>query len=146
MKTATWRPLTQIISAEAAELLCNAFDKFKVANALLWLDRVGMSRKMGQSVVSYWKGEAQEKIEANLLCPDLLRGRLEESRGYLVRTRLGIAEDDPRRLAGAVEDVLYGSMRHGHTCLPESEARTRLRCKPDSAELAERALNPLPQK
>lgn len=136
--------LTQIISAEAAELLCNAFDKFKVANALLWLDRAGMSRKMGQSVVSYWKGEAQEKIEANPYALISFEADWKKVDTF-VRTRLGIAEDDPRRLAGAVEDVLYGSMRHGHTCLPESEARTRLSRLLDSAELAERALNPLPQ-
>lgn len=136
--------LTQVISDDAAQLLCNAFGKFKVATTLLWLDRIGMNRKMGQSVVNYWKDKAQEKIEANPYCLISFEADWKMVDSF-ARSRLGITEDDPRRLRGAVEDVLYGSMKQGHTCLPENEARTRLMRLLGSATLAERALNPLPQ-
>lgn len=136
--------LNEVINEDAAQLLCNAFGKFKVANTLLWLDRIGISRKMGQSVVNYWQDKSQEKIEANPYALISFEADWKKVDAF-ARCRLGIAEDDSRRLNGAVEDVLYGSMKQGHTCLPENEARTRLAQLLESAELAERALNPLPQ-
>lgn len=136
--------LNEVINEDAAQLLCNAFGKFQIANTLLWLDRIGISRKMGQSVVNYWQDKAQEKIEANPYALISFEADWKKVDAF-VSCRIGIAEDDPRRLNGAVEDVLYGSMKQCHTCLPENEARTRLAQMLESAELAERALNPLPQ-
>lgn len=132
--------LTDVVSEEAAQLLCNAFAKFKVANTLLWLDRIDMNRKMGQSVVSYWQDKAQEKIEANPYALISFEADWKKVDTF-ARSRLNVAEDDPRRLNGAVEDVLYGSMKQGNTCLPESEARTRLTRLLENAELADRALD-----
>jgi len=132
--------LTEIISRDAADLLCSAFDKFKVAHALLWLDRIGMSRKMGQSVVNYWQGNAQKKIEANPYA--LISFEADWKRvDVFAQSRLHVAKDDPRRLIGAVEEILYGCMKQGHTCLAEGEARSRLARLLDSAELADCALN-----
>lgn len=134
--------LAEMLSREAAQLLCNAFSKFKVANTLLWLDRIGMPRKIGQSVVNYWKDEAQAKIEANpyaLVSFEADWKRVDD----FARTRLGIAEDDPRRLTGAVEDVLYGSMKQGHTCLPEADVVARLTGLLGSTDLAQTALKPV---
>lgn len=133
--------LAQIINQDAAQLLCNAFDKFKVANALLWLDRVGMPRKLGLSVVNYWQGKTHEKIEANPYALVSFEADWKKVDDF-ARSRLGITEEDPRRLNGAVDDVLYGSMKQGHTCLPESEVEKRLTRLLDSRNLAECALNP----
>lgn len=137
--------LAQVVSEDAAQLLCNAFSKFKVANALLWLDRIGMPRKIGQSVVTYWKDQTQEQIEANpyvLVSFEADWKHVDE----FARSRLGIAEDDPRRFAGAVEDVLYGAMKQGHTCLPESDVVSGLTRLLGSRKLAGQALNALPHK
>lgn len=136
--------LTRVVNEDAAQLLCNAFDKFKVANTLLWLDRIGMPRKTGQSVVRYWQDQAQRKIEANPYALVSFEADWKKVDDF-ARSRLNVAENDPRRLTGAVEEVLYGSMKQGHTCLPESETRTRLTRLFGSAELAERALNLLPK-
>lgn len=136
--------LTQIISEDAGQLLCNAFGKFKVANTLLWLDRIGISRKMGQSVVNYWQDKAQEKIEANPYALISFEADWKKVDAF-ARARLNIAADDPLRLNGAMEDVLYGSMKQGHTCLTEGEARTRLTRLLESAVLAQLAIDPLPQ-
>ena len=133
--------LTEVINDHSAQLLCKAFDKFKVANTLLWLDRIGMNRKMGQSVLNYWQDKAHEKIEANPYALISFEADWKKVDAF-ARSRLSIVEDDPRRLNGAVEDVLYGGMKQGHTCLPEADARTRLTRLLGSSELAERALNP----
>lgn len=137
-------PLTQIVSEDAAQLLCNAFAKIKVANTLLWLDRIGMPRKIGQSVVSYWKDKAQEKIEANpytLISFEADWKRVDE----FARSRLCIMEDDSRRLIGAVEEVLFSGMKQGHTCLPENDVVSRLTHLLGSRELAHKGLNSFPQ-
>lgn len=135
--------LSQVISEDTAKLLCNAFSKFKVASALLWLDRIGMHRKIGQSIVNYWKDKTQEKIEANPY--DLISFEADWKRvDEFARSRFGIAEEDPRRLIGAVEEVLYGSLKQGHTCLPVSDVMSRLTRLLGRRELADKALNPLP--
>lgn len=137
--------LTEVINETAAQLLCNAFDKFKVANSLLWLDRIGMPRKMGQSVVNFWKDVTQEKIETNpyaLISFEASWKRVDE----FSRSRLGIADDDPRRLTGALEDVLYGGMKQGHTCLPENDVASRLTRLLGSQELANKALCLMPER
>lgn len=141
IETCDLEAFAEMLSPEAAQTLCNAFSKFKVANALLWLDRIGMPHKIGQSVVSYWKDEAQAKIEAN---PYSLVSFVADWKRVddFARTRLGIAEDDPRRLAGAVEDVLYGGMKQGHTCLPEADVVARLTRLLGSTDLARTALEP----
>ena len=84
--------LTEIINLEAAELLCHAFDKFKVTNALLWLDRIGISRKTGQSVVNYWQDRTQERIETNPYALISFEADWKKVDAF-ARSRLGIAEE-----------------------------------------------------
>lgn len=117
--------LAQVVSEDSAQRLCDAFAKFKVASALHWLDVVGMPRKIGISVVAYYGEEAQAKLEANpytLISFEASWKRVDE----LARNRLGVSEDDPRRLASAVEEVLYAGMQQGHTGLPAKDLQTRL--------------------
>lgn len=117
--------LAEIISEDAAELLCNAFTKHKVANTLLWLDKAGIQRRIGKKVTDFYKDAAQEKIEANpyvLISFEANWKTVDE----LARQRLGIAVDDPRRLEAAIEESLYRGLKDGHTCLPASPLRTRL--------------------
>lgn len=131
--------LTEVISETMAETLCNAFEKFKVASALQWLDQVGLPMKIGAGVVAYFKDETRARIEAN---PYLLTSfeaswkRVDE----YSRNRLGIALDDPRRLASATEEALYSGMDDGHTCLPERIFLTRLENILKVPELTAKAL------
>ncbi|MCK9985363.1 MAG: exodeoxyribonuclease V alpha subunit [Azoarcus sp.] len=117
--------LTQVVSEESAQLLCEAFGKFKVSSALHWLDRVAMPRKIAMSVVAYYGEHAQARIEANpyvLISFEASWERVDE----MARNRLSVAEDDPRRLTSAVEEVVYAGLAQGHTCLPMREVRIRL--------------------
>ena len=117
--------LAEVVSESAAELLCCAFAKHQVANTLLWLDRVGIQRRIGKKVTDFYKEKAQTKIEGNpysLISFEANWKTVDE----LAHQRFGIALDDPRRLEAAVEESLYRGLKDGHTCLPVSQLRTRL--------------------
>jgi exodeoxyribonuclease V alpha subunit len=117
--------LAEVISEDASELLCHAFTKHQVANTLLWLDRVGIQRRIGKKVTDFYKDKAQNNIETNpyvLISFEANWKAVDE----LARQRFGIALDDPLRLKAAIEESLYRGLKDGHTCLPMSQLRTRL--------------------
>ncbi|MDP1594599.1 MAG: AAA family ATPase [Gallionella sp.] len=131
--------LTEFISEESAQILCHAFDKHNVANTLLWLDQTGLPRRVGASVVAYFKENAQARIEAN---PYVLISF--EANWVLVddlaRKRLSIEEDAPRRLLSAIEESLYRGLKNGHTCLPVNDVQTRLIKLLGTPQLAKQAM------
>lgn len=132
--------LTEVISDEAAQLLCHAFDKYKVAHTLLWLDQIGIQRRIGMSLVAHYKEDAQAKIEAN---PYILIS-FEEKWAVvdeLARKRFGILDDDRRRLESAIEESLYRGLTGGHTCLPEKDVRSSLVTLLGTTALAKQALS-----
>lgn len=55
-------------------------------------------------------------------------------------SKLGIAPNDPRRLAGIVENLLYLRLDHGHTAFPVDELRNELSQKLSSSALADLAI------
>lgn len=131
--------LAEVIKQESAELLCQAFEKHEVAGTLLWLDQIGMPRRIGASVLAFYKTEAQEKISENpyvLLSFEADWTKVDE----LARKRMGIAENDPRRLLAGIEETLYRGLNTGHTCLPRHEVKTRLSALLGTNELANQAL------
>ena len=131
--------LSEFIKLEYAELLCHAFKKHGVAGTLLWLDQVGIQRRIGAKVVDFYKHEAQVKIEANPYC--LLSFEASwKAVDALAYKRLGMLPDDPRRLEAAIEEALYRGFDKGHTCLPLEEVQSRARLLLDSTALAKQAL------
>ena len=52
----------------------------------------------------------------------------------------GIADDDPRRLAGAVEEALYGAFDAGHTCVSGNEVSQRISRLLGAGGMIDRAL------
>jgi exodeoxyribonuclease V alpha subunit len=133
------RALAAVIKQESAELLCQAFEKHEVASTLLWLDQIGMPRRIGASVLAFYKNQAQQKINANpyvLLSFEADWAKVDD----LARNRMGITENDPRRLLAAIEEALYRGLNAGHTCLPRHEVKTRLSALLGTNELANQAL------
>lgn len=131
--------LTQVLTADAANALCDAFARHDVAGTLLWLDRLQIERRIGKKIVGYYGAEAQSKIEANpyrLISFEADWKKVDD----FAQTSIGIAADDPRRLHAAVENALYACMRDGHTCLPIRNVRVRLRGLLQSDALATEAL------
>lgn len=132
--------LTEVISEDAAELLCHAFTKYQVANTLLWLDQVGIQRRIGKKVTDFYKDKAQARIEANpyvLISFEVSWKTVDE----LARKRFNVAENDPRRLEAAIEESLYRGLKDGHTCLPEKDVQSRLVTLLGSSDLAKKTLS-----
>ena len=131
--------LAEVIKQESAELLCQAFEKHAVASTLLWLDQIGMPRRIGASALAFYKNQASEKIEANpyiLLSFEADWAKVDD----LARNRMGVAETDPWRLLAGIEEALYRGLNAGHTCLPRHEVKTRLTVLLGTNELANQAL------
>lgn len=131
--------LSAVVSPEAADLLCHAFEKYRVAQTLVWLDQVGMQRQIGQKVVACYAEKAREKIEANPYALISFEARW-KTVDALAQRHFGVTEDDPRRLEAAVEETLYRGLKDGHTCLPEKEVKRRLKTLLGDADLTEQAL------
>ncbi|MBP8018401.1 MAG: AAA family ATPase [Hylemonella sp.] len=131
--------LSEFIKLEHAELLCHAFKKHGVAGTLLWLDQVGIQRRIGAKVVDFYKHEAQVKIESNpyLLLSFEASWKAVDALAY---KRFGMLPDDPRRLEAAIEEALYRGFDKGHTCLPLEEVQSWARLLLDSTALAKQAL------
>lgn len=131
--------LIAVVSPEAADLLCDAFEKHQVAQVLCWFDQVGMQRRVGQKVINCYAEKAREKIEANpyaLISFDV-RWKTVDA---LAQRRFGVPEDDSRRLEAAVEETLYRGLEDGHTCLPEKDVKRRLKTLLGDEAIAEQAL------
>jgi exodeoxyribonuclease V alpha subunit len=132
--------LAEIVGDDAAALLCDAFGKHRVADTLLWLDRLGIPHRIGQKVAKHYKDEARARIEANPYV--LIPFEADWSRvDALASGRFGIDPDDPRRLESAVEETLYLGYRHGHTCMPHEAVRAGLIRLLGTSRLAGQALS-----
>lgn len=118
--------LSEVISSDAAQVLCNAYKTDNVGATLVWLDQVPVEHRLGMKIVDFYKGDAKARIEANpyILTPFAVNWAVVDD---LATKQLNVPLDDPRRLEGAVEEALYRAMEKGHTCLPEQEVRLRLR-------------------
>jgi exodeoxyribonuclease V alpha subunit len=139
IETSDLASLSEIISEEAAKLLCLAFKKHAVANTLLCLDQVGIQRRIGTKVVDFYKHEAQAKIEANPYCLLSFEANW-KAVDELASKRFGVQPDEPRRLEAAIEEALYRGSNKGHTCLPEPDVQSRMVKLLDSTALAKQAL------
>lgn len=118
--------LMTVLTEGSAAILCNAFLKHRAGTTLLWLEKVGIPRRIGSKVLAYYGEHAQQKVEANpyvLVSFEANWHAIDD----LARYRFLVAEDDARRLEAAIEDALYSGMRDGHTCLPGPELKARLK-------------------
>lgn len=131
--------LKQIVTEEAADLLCRAFEKHQVADTLLWLDRLAIDRRLGKKLVEFYTNQARAKIEENPYRLISFTG-VWKNVDEIAQRRFGIALDDPRRLDAAVEEALYAGMRDGHTCMPRVKVKERLCNLLGDAALAGKAL------
>jgi exodeoxyribonuclease V alpha subunit len=132
--------IAAIVGQESAESLCQAFLKHGIARTLLWLDQLGITRKIGASVAAYYQGQAKEKIEANPYFLVSFEAKWSVVDG-LAQNRFGIKNDDPRRLLAATEEVLYRALGVGHTCLSRVKVRAGLMLLLGVSNLVDQALS-----
>jgi exodeoxyribonuclease V alpha subunit len=118
--------LQEILSHEQAKVLVDAFAKNGMSRALVWLDQMGLPRHIAASVARYWGKDAPQMVRSD---PYALLSFCADWRTVdeLGRKRFGITGDDPRRIAAAVEEVLYRAMDRGHTALATGVVYSRLR-------------------
>lgn len=119
------KQLEEVMTAEAAVSLADSWHRWGDTFTLQWLQSKGFSVTLGRKVIAYFSPQPALKIEED---PYRLISFAADwaTTDKLAREALGIAEDDPRRLAGAVEQSLYAAFDAGHTCVKRSEASRRV--------------------
>lgn len=131
--------LAEVVGSISADAICTAFERHGVAQTLLWLDQMGIPRRIGAAVSEFYRDEAKAKVEANPYVLISFEARWDVVDG-IARQKFGVAEDDVRRLEAAIEEALYRGLDKGHTYLPTSEVRERLDTLLGSSNLVDQAL------
>lgn len=132
--------LQEVVSAEAAQALCQAFKTHKVSSTLAWLDAIGIQRVIGQKIIAFFKEEARSKIEAN---PYRLTSFAEKwsTVDRIALQLLSLEPDDSRRFDAAFEEALSSAMTVGHTCVSAGLLMPRLASLLGSKKLAQAAMD-----
>jgi exodeoxyribonuclease V alpha subunit len=149
LDTADIERLAEVMPESMAQKLADAWRLWGDAFTLQWLQSKGFPVALGRKVLAFYGHEAARKIEDD---PYRLISFAADwkTTDDLALATFGLATDDPRRLAGAVEEALYAGFDTGHTCLTENELTRRLRLLLNSNEpslvanaLAEAEASPL---
>ncbi|NRB38355.1 MAG: AAA family ATPase [Pseudomonadales bacterium] len=132
--------LSQVISQAAAETLCNEFQQLDVSAALLFLDRIGVSRCVGSKIIQFYGKESVSKIQEN---PYRLIAF--QSKWALIDQfatgPLGIELDNPKRLISAVEEALYSFFDKKDTAVQRDILKGKLRSLLKQDDLVNKALS-----
>lgn len=117
--------LAEVLPETMAAQLADAWRCWGNTFTLQWLQNRGFTVALGRKVLDYFGSQAAEKIEED---PYRLISFAADWKATdaLARHTFGLAEDDPRRLAGAVEEALYAAFDAGHTCTPQAQFEQRL--------------------
>lgn len=109
-----------------AQKLVDAWHRWGNTFTLQWLQSKGFAVALGRKVLDFYGKDAACKIEADpyrLLSFAASWATVDA----LAQHTFKLGTNDPRRLAGAVEEALYAAFDDGHTFLPETEFARRLR-------------------
>ena len=100
--------LEAVMTSEAAASLVDAWHRWGDTFTVQWLQAKGFSVTLGRKVIAYFSPNPAIKVEED---PYRLISFAADwaTTDKLAREAFGIAEDDPRRLVGAVEEALYGA-------------------------------------
>jgi len=105
--------------------LADAWHRWGDTFTLQWLQSKGFPVALGRKVLAFYGHEAARKIEDDPYRLISFAADWKTTDALALGT-FGLATDDPRRLAGAVEEALYAGFDAGHTCLTENEFTRRL--------------------
>mgnify|MGYP000851802911 FL=1 len=118
--------LSDVIGPGRATILCQGWAEEGLSGTLQWLHNNEIGLAIGRRVLDVFGKEAQVKVEEN---PYRL---LSFSAGWaevdaLATGQFGIEANDPRRLAGGVEEAFYRAFsKKGHTLVPRKLLADRL--------------------
>lgn len=117
--------LAEVLPQNMAAQLAEAWQRWGDTFTLQWLQNHGFTVALGRKVLDYFGSRAAEKIEED---PYRLISFAADwkTTDALARQTFAVTNDDPRRLAGAVEEALYAAFDSGHTCIPQEHFEDRL--------------------
>jgi len=106
--------LAAVLTPEVASDLVATWAQLGNSRALQWLQRNEIDVRIGRKVLAFFGAETQAKLEEDpyrllSFCASWTHV------DALARGTFGVAEDDPRRLRGAIEEALYRVFESGHT-------------------------------
>ncbi|NRQ18464.1 ATP-dependent RecD-like DNA helicase [Ensifer sesbaniae] len=119
------RPLADLVGAERAVAIVDGFGMLSdEAEIFRWLDRYGVAPRVAGAAARVWGIGAIERIKADPYTMTLLETWRDVDARAL---RLGVAVDDHRRLAAAIEEALAINFRAGHMASPAAVVKQLLR-------------------
>lgn len=117
--------LAGVVGAELTEGLLAGWRQYGDAAALRWFQRVGLSLRLSRKLMDVYGGEALTAMKADPYRL-LAFGMSWTAADTLARQHFGLQADDERRLAAAVEAVMYQAFDAGHTCCARREVEASL--------------------
>lgn len=112
--------LSKVVSPAAADVLIAGWRARQSEMELVsYLDQHGFEPRLADKLIQCWGPAAKAILEAN---PYLLLAVAGWSRVDAEARKIGIANDDQRRLVGAVEAALYSRLNVGHTLTQHGSA------------------------
>jgi len=109
--------LRQVLTPETAATLAHRWKALWQDATVQWLDSLAVPHDIGRKVVAFYSDVTREMIEGDpyrLLAFEATWRTVDR----IARDTFAVADDDPRRLAGAVEEALYRLLARGHTVAP----------------------------
>ncbi|CAN7357967.1 AAA family ATPase [Neorhizobium tomejilense] len=115
------KALAEVMGADRAIAIVDGFGMLaEEVEIFRWLDRYGVSPRVAGAAARVWGLGAIDRIKADPFTMTLLEPWKDVDARAL---RLGVALDDPRRLAAAVEEALAIRFRAGNMASPASVLR-----------------------
>ena len=135
--------LADVINPELAQKLVDAWTTLQNEIATIeFLMEHQFDPSLAKSILKVCQADTVERLKRNpysLLAFQGIHPNMWKTVEAAAST-LGIASDDPRRLAGIVENLLYIRLDQGHTAFPVDELKIELTRKLSSPALADMAV------
>ena len=117
LDTGDYQALADVVSPKRVRTLIEGWREEGQGRTLQWLQANNVGLRIGRRVIDYFGIEAVEKIRENPYRLLSFSAGWDEVDGLATR-ELGVAPSDDRRLAAAVEEVVYSRFTRGDTYVP----------------------------
>lgn len=135
--------LAEVINPDLAKSIVDAWLTLQNEIATVeFLMRHDFHPDLAKNIIKVCKTNTVERLQQNPYSLIAFHG-LHENLWKTIEAaalKLGIAHDDPRRLAGIVEHLLLSRLDHGHTASPVDEVRAWISAYLQTSELTEKAI------
>lgn len=118
--------LTEVLPGAMADTLIAAWERWGNTFSLQWLQAKGFPVSLGRKLLDFYGLETAKRIEEDPYRLISFAGPWRAT-DDLAQQTFGLAPEDPRRTAGAIEEVLYRAFDSGHTYLPDADFQRSLR-------------------